>query len=115
MKQKHTIPIKSMLGGFVPPNENNMTDEEKRTEIERLQKVINHSRISDLHKMLMYLSNYYTWCNKHGLAPLSWEEFNEVFRLCGYETPEITELKLAEFNEIHRTEPFHKSNDNMDL
>ena len=73
--------------------------------IARTQKIIDDGRISDLHERLMYLSSYYTWKNKHCLDPLTREEFKKVFRLSGYEPPEITEEKLTLFNEIHRTEP----------
>jgi hypothetical protein len=80
-------------------------DEEIMKEIERLEKAINNSNISKLHKLIIYLSLYHTWSNKHVLDPLTRQEFNKVFRLCGFEPPQISDDVFQQFNEIHRVEP----------
>ena len=107
------------LKGLAAPVEDNissgMSVEELRLEIARLQRVNNRSRVSKLHKKIMYLSKYYTCTGNHHLAPLAMPEFHEVFRLCDIPAPQISDTRLAEFNEIHRCEPLFSTDaeDNM--
>jgi hypothetical protein len=116
MKEKYKIPLRSILGAYIPPKENNhMSDEEIRIEIARLQKSSNKYRIGQLHKLIMFISGYYKTTKKHIMAPLTMQEWFEVFNSCDFILPELSDEGLKQLNEIHRTEPSEYKNDNLSV
>jgi hypothetical protein len=90
-----------------------LTDAEILDEIKRLQKAINKADITVLHDRIMNLIGFNSLSKTHVLEPLTRQEFDELFRLCNYEAPEITDIGLKEFNEIHRIGYNPRANENM--